>query len=91
MGLHLLDNASMALLHVLLENKTGYKETMKGINRFFPRKTTFFRKRETYYPSHTYGNVCEEPSGTPWRQTRLWQSCTLLKEAGVMARKCHLE
>ena len=62
-GLHLLDNASMALLHVLLENKTGYKETMKGINRFFPRKTTFFRKRETYYPSHTYGNVCEEPSG----------------------------
>lgn len=59
-GIHLLDNASMALLNMLTGSITGYTETMKGINTFFPRRTTFFRRKETYYPSFTYGNVSEE-------------------------------
>jgi hypothetical protein len=57
-GYHLVDNASMALLHVLLENKTGYTETMKGINKFFPIRKTFWRKRDTYYPSG-HGLFCD--------------------------------
>ena len=34
-GLHLLDNASMALLHVLLENKTGYNLNFRLDLKYF--------------------------------------------------------